>query len=166
MKIAFCVEFVFKFRQGGDSMADDWVLRRFAAFQDKQEAKEKRQRWDNKATASYDAMYHALAERVEKDVETYNGLFSAHGRCRANFVSDGSGFSVSCDELPMKVNATPTPPVIKLDWIKDRFSRPVKSATLEIVADDSGNVRYKAGQKLLADLSEASEIVLESVLCG
>ena len=55
--------------------------------------------------------------------------------------------------------------VIKIYWGFSAGIAPEKSDTLEIVADDQGDIRYKHGKDLLVDVSDASQIILDPVLC-
>jgi hypothetical protein len=169
MKLAVSSRFVVNFESGSgrpELMADDWVKQRLKTFEDNIAAGDQRQSWNQKAMARYDAMFDELKERVRADVEAYNKVFASHRQCAASFAPDGSGFRVSCQIAGMIAFVKREKgQIISIGWGHDPMMRTEKSDTLEIVADDQGDVRYMHKKDLLADVSQASELILDPVLC-
>jgi hypothetical protein len=169
MKLAVSSRFVVNFESGSgrpELMADDWVKQRLKKFEEKTAADHQRQNWNHKAIARYDTMFDELKERVRADVEAYNKVFASHRQCAASFAPDGSGFRVSCQMGGMIAFVKrDNGQIISIGWGHDPMMRAEKSDTLEIVADDQGDVRYKHKKGFLADVSEASELILDPVLC-
>ncbi len=148
-------------------MPDRWIHERFEKFQTKIAAEQQREQWDHKAKASYDAQFDALKARVDEDIKTYNQLFSKNKECAATFQPEyRGGFAAACSARGKTVSVEKTnSPVIKIYRGGDFAIPPEKSDMLEIVTDDHGNIRYKHGKDLLGGVSDASQIILDPVLC-
>jgi hypothetical protein len=147
-------------------MPDKWIQDRFDKFQAKLAADQQRQQWNNKARQSYDAHFDALKSRVEQDIDAYNQLFSKVQDCKATFIpAHENGFAAACKGNRVLLEKTNSS-IIKIYWGGGLGIAPDKSDTLEIVADDVGEVRYKHGKTFLADVSDASQMILDPVLCA
>lgn len=144
-------------------VADDWIQRRFQEHQQKVSADKRRQELQENARASYDAFFHRLKQRVERDVAAYNSLWQEED-CKASFAAAADSFTVMRNKnlrLHVKKNAGTT--VINIERsVINVF--PIFD-TIEIAPDEQGNICYKHGNAFLCEVSEASEAVLSDFLC-
>jgi len=151
-------------------MADRWIRERFENYQAKLAAQQQREEWNHKARTSYDAQFDLLKSRVGEDVKTYNELFAQHKDCIAKFVAEFQGkntFIVECARKGKNVMVEKVGfPIIKAYWNISHGVSPERSGVLEIAADDEGAVRFKHFEEFLPDVSDASKVILDSVLCG
>ena len=147
-------------------MSDEWIQRRLESYETNLADVHQRKNWQHKAKASYQAKFDALTERLRLDIEAYNKIFSAHPQCAATINPFRGGVGIACASKGTSVSVTPTNSgVIQIGWGGDSTTPPEKSDTLEVTTDDKGEVCYKHGNKLLADVAEASQIILSPILC-
>ena len=147
---------------GDDGMADDWLQRRHQRSQERVATEKQNQLRQQKAADSYDAEFDRLQKRVQTDVVEYNRLFTRPEQ-RAAFRSGPRQFSVVCGRETVTATGTGGT-IIKLVWVQRDAQSPRKSEFIEVVVDDQENLRYKHNDKLLADVSDASESILGTVL--
>jgi len=147
-------------------MPDDWVKQRHRKFQEKATHEATKKTWQENAKQSYPSMFQSLQDRVERDVEVSNEAFPL----KLKFSHDAEGFYVvgpGDRKTARHVSAVRTQgTVIKLEFgvglISDGHRHDDR---IEIVADDhDGSVRYRHKGKLLEDVSNASEIILDDLV--
>jgi hypothetical protein len=142
-------------------MADDWVKKRHQRHEEAVEVEKQKQMRQRKALDSYGALFCRLQKRVEQDVEEYNRLFTQHGY-RARFTAVPDQFSVTCKSNGGVTVTKTTTALINVVWKGDVAD--VTLDSIEVVVDDQNEVRCRHDGKMLADLSEVSEFLLDRVL--
>lgn len=146
-------------------MTPDWITRRLKTFEEKQAKIRLREQYEHNAISAFPSMFEALTSRVASDVRAYNELFgtSPHlGRCRAGFEKLEDGFMVEVGDTRVRVqkaNAT----IVAIAYSGANY-RPADH--LQLVPDESGNLRFKDSEGTLLGVEKASEIILDPVLCG
>jgi len=149
-------------------MADDWVQRRFNRYQERLAAEKRKLQSEQNAQASYDAFFDRLKKRVEEDVATYNHLFTDQ-ECHADFKATRDGFTVTRGD-----RARRNSPVLSVTknggaviGIKMEVVDVIPSFdSMEIAPDENGEVCYKHAKRFLRDECEASEAILNRLLCS
>ena len=142
-----------------------WIAHRYANYKEKRDVDEQKKIWQQNARSSYDAKLQRLMDQIASDVEQYNQLFSDWHECKATLDKTAKGVAVRRGECSVTVTAKDGS-VIGIAWREsvDPVQKP-KADSLEVAADDKGEIKYKHSADFL-DVAHASELILGPVLCG
>lgn len=139
----------------------EWVERRLQLYRQKQSEEKQRQFWQQKASAIYPAQFDALQEQIASDVNQYNEGYPLLHQCRATVHREVGKIAISTHEKHVIVSKADAN-VIQLKYI---LGTKETQEYLEVTSDTAGNVRYRQGERLLASHENASELILDRILC-
>jgi hypothetical protein len=158
------MRFALIFETGRDSMPEGWINERFRNYQKRLLDDNRKKRWESDALNSYPSMFQNLQDYVETDVEAHNKMFPVP----LDFKTVADGFYVATPNFKAKdgrsvdVTRAVSGTVIQIEFHdgpgKTRHDR------IDVVPDEHGNIRYRHNGKTLPDVSDASEVILDSFI--
>jgi len=145
-------------------MPANWIGQRFKRYQNRLVDENNKKTWEENARASYPSKFQELQDYVEADVAENNKLFPA----QLAFSTIEDGFLVTEHPFNRKtgksvcVMKATAGTVIKIETCKALDD--TRHDHIDVVPDESGNVRYAYKGKILSHISEASEAILGSLV--
>lgn len=139
----------------------EWVRRRLELYQQRQADEKQSHSWQEKVTASYSAKFDALARQIASDVEQYNEAFPLRHPCRATINGDAGQIAISTPSKTVIISKAGGN-VIQLKYV---LGRKENHDYLEVASDPAGNVWYLHAERFLASYEDASELILDQILC-
>jgi hypothetical protein len=147
------------------SMTENWVQDRFKKYNERIKKEKLEAQWRQNALASYDSIFEELSRRVERDLIPYNRSFAQVQNCAAKMSSVPDGFEVACAHRAAIVTKVNDSTVIKISWGAEDRMGTMEHDKFEVEPDKEGNIRLKHQGNFLRDYSDASEVVLDRILC-
>jgi len=151
------------------SMGTEWINERFKRYQDRIRKEAQERQWVENATAKYASLFDRLKNQVGIDIENYNRLFASNREeCRALFSETPDGFRVEVGPKAVRVTKNSGTTVIGIEYVStDRpgVTSGGGSDHLDVAPDDQGNIRYRHKAGALDDVNQASERILDPILC-
>jgi hypothetical protein len=148
-------------------MASDWIQKRFQDHQKKTKALSQRRIWDQKAVDSVGAKFSELEDRIKLDVSDYNRLFgSLDAECKVQVGRSASSLTIERESTGQTVAVGKHESILKVLRYSGSITNHSPEETIEIIADDNGNILYRHKGKDHSDASTVSEIIIGPLLCG
>jgi hypothetical protein len=149
----------------GGRMSQDWIEKRFDKWKSNNQEWERRHALDSKAAEASDAWFQKLIDQIKEDLAIYNERFQA---CVCDFYPQTHGFQLvrRAPSRRLTVTKRPGETIVKLELTGDK-DHARRSDVLELKTDyRTGAIYFSHGERRLRDVSEASEVVLDHVICG
>lgn len=150
-------------------MESEWIRKRFEQSEEDEAGRQLRNKWEANAAAAYDSMFDNLKGQVEADVTSYNRLFSARPECKATFENTSDGFRVEVKQKAARVKKKHGTTVIGIEYVLPNREGIISPGTfdhLDTAPNERGDICYKHKTGFLTDVSQASELVLDRILCN